>query len=122
MPYRRSLLCGLQSFADDRHPLAHAPRFDETVDNVGVPLSECLGELRRRTSENQHGAVYRVRQCAGQNQLSALERPHGVFHVQFAERCPLLDITFHDFVKEEVMHRWHLQLLLRVEPRCPLSL
>jgi hypothetical protein len=32
-----------------------------------------------------------------------------VIHVQFAELRPLLDITFHNFVKEEVMHRWHLQ-------------
>jgi hypothetical protein len=32
-----------------------------------------------------------------------------MFHVQVAELRPLLDITFHNFVKEEVMHRWHLQ-------------
>jgi hypothetical protein len=89
--------------ADDDVPLADAPAGHEPLHDVGILLGEALDDCARRRPDEQR-AVERVRQRAGEQQLTAVVRRPRQGEVFLAQRSAALQLVVGQGVLEEQVH------------------
>ena len=90
--------------ADYGVPLADAPGFDQAISNVWIGVGKRLGGLRGRAAKHQHGAVCRLRECTGDDQLTAIMGLLDEREMPGAEGAATIDVIVHNVIEEKKVH------------------
>src|SRR5208337_994533 len=91
------------------------PSLDGPAGHIGISAGKLLRDLGRVALEEQHGAVYWIRQRAAQHQFAARACLPGLFEVRIPKLRAPGNVVLSNLVEQQVMHA-RVSLLLGRSP------